>query len=631
MAENDLNQVQLPQEIIDKIEVARNNRQHGFSLDKNSYKGELSKAQWDQIFEALNDIQDVKVQIQDRDDLEELPEEFTSLTTLVIKNCKNFTKLPSSAANLYGMNIQNCPELKNIPEGILNENLASLVLNDIEHITANLSGLTNLEFLNIAGCKYVTNLPGESPLLTHLNLNGCDQFESVPEGLLHQNLETLEMDGCTDTAVNLSTLTGLSWLSLQGCKAASNLPLDAPILNTLNISGCDQITFVPERLLLENLINLKMNGCTHTRANLSGLTRVVELELNGCKEISNLPVAPTQLQTLDIRGCDQLTELPYAPDASIYRKLKKLYFSGAVKVKIQLFEVLKTLTVSGLTYAIEIPANITSLTMHHCEYQTEIPDHEKLVHLDVQGSTNINKVGKLPKVEVVNIEGCKALTELPDGLENLRSLFAANSGLTKPPSSINKVKVNKFLPRWSTKPPYVKFYKEVEVEKDTKFKPKWERLDFSGCKKLSFSFQENKYLAGMWKNSTKNEDGSLKQGVNLDGTLALRQNMLDLSMAGLRMMSEEGRMALGNQMGSDLDLEVPQQGNPPLEQEDFAVSGDSEEAPMHRVAGLMSSQETILDRKTLEDDMGSELDLEVPQKASTKNKVHSNRIGSRSR
>ena len=537
MPQNNLKKATIPDQIKKKLESVKKYNPV-FTIDS-SFKENLTPEQWEAIFEELKKIQpSVRVEINDRDDLHEFPDDFLSLKSLEVNNCKNLTKLPSEAPNLKSINIIGCDQLKTVSEGLLHENVEHLLLRECENLTANLSALTNLFRLDIEGIKGITELPETSPNLQALKIDGCQQITNVPQGLLHENLRALHMRGCPNTTANLSGLTNIAMLYLEGNKAITSLPEVCTQLVYLDISGCENISRIPQELIHSGLKELNMNGCTRTSVSLSALSGVESLGLQDCKSVVNLPSNASKLEKVDVSGCTQFSELP----AEIYQdSLQELCFSGATKVTKPLPEALKKLRVSNLSESIKIPPHLKVLEMYDCKHQTETPELKDLEKLVIKGCVNMKEVGNVVKAQEINIEDCTSLRELPKELGELRKLFAARSGLMHPPSfkptqheETVTVEKKSFKPRFSRSQLFkLQKTEEIEVTSTYLTLPKLQVLDFRDCTNLSFSLQVDKVIGYMWRNTEVNEDGSLKYGADLEGTIALKDHILKMTQNGL--------------------------------------------------------------------------------------------------
>lgn len=227
-----------------------------------------------------------------------------TIETLEISWC---TKLEfpgsHSYAGLRKLKIEGCDSLTSLPLDyfpMLKELVVQECLN-LESLTY--SGETGtvfqcLSLLRLVVCKNFRSLPEHMhmllPSLVFLEISSCPKIESIPEGGLPCNIDTLVISNCRKLMVkhghwHLHGLTSLRLLCITKC----DVVLDS----------------FPEGLLPFSLTSLKLHSLSNLRS-LNGsafqrATSLNSLSLSHCKELRCLPeeVLCTSLRSLIIREC----------------------------------------------------------------------------------------------------------------------------------------------------------------------------------------------------------------------------------------------------------------------------------------------------------------------------------------
>ncbi|KAK1552000.1 hypothetical protein Q3G72_008708 [Acer saccharum] len=192
-------------------------------------------ANFNSIFIAKNRKSLEKLQIRDCPKLLSFPEgglRTPNLTTIVLSNCKNLKALPDhlhKLTTLLRLDIKECPELESIPEGGLPCNLHFIRIRSCEKLTPliewGMLKLQNLDYFEIEG--------------------GCKDLESFPE----QNLLPSSI-----IKLRISKLQKLEFLDYMGIKQLRSL-------ETLMISSCKWLRYLPHHGLSSSLISLYINDC----------------------------------------------------------------------------------------------------------------------------------------------------------------------------------------------------------------------------------------------------------------------------------------------------------------------------------------------------------------------------------
>ena len=158
-----------------------------------------------------------------------------------------------------------------------------------------IGALNKLTFLNLKDCRSLTSLPCEINLksLEIFILSGCSNLKKFSEiGTNMTSFSELYLDGTAveELPSTPERLTGLTVLSLQGCKNLSSFPsVNLPSLKTLNLSDCNLWDGgLPDDLsCLSSLheLDLSKNNFTHLLDSISQLSKLKTLKLNDCSRL----------------------------------------------------------------------------------------------------------------------------------------------------------------------------------------------------------------------------------------------------------------------------------------------------------------------------------------------------------
>ena len=211
--------------------------------------------------------------------------------------------------------------------------------------------LNKLTLLNLKDCKSLTGLPCEINLksLEIFILSGCSSLKKFSEiGTNMTSLLELYLDGIAveELPSSLRRLTGLTVLSLQGCKNLSSFPsVNLPSLKTLNLS--DQIvpkSWLSHRFPLVHAVHAFFKGCFPIREALNLLLprlrfivslnlsdrklwdgglpddlsclsslRTLDLSKNNFTRLPDSILQLSKLKTLNLNDCSRLQSLPDLP------------------------------------------------------------------------------------------------------------------------------------------------------------------------------------------------------------------------------------------------------------------------------------------------------------------------------
>lgn len=350
--------------------------------------------------------------------IEALPDEFFHLPTL--KHLRLRTRmmaLPDSLGSLTKlrhMDLSGCTELQTLPP--------------------TLGNLSHLKYLSLNGCSSLGMLPdsfGNLIRLRHLYMSGCRTLtmSSTTFGKI-RTLESLDLSSCLGMEALPPQVTyqrSLEELNLLDTNI-KELPMAIGNLNNLEILklGCSSLEMLPRSLgNLRSLRELFLYFCSKLKClpeSVGQLSQLTRLTIQ-CARIEHLPVDVMRLNNLRILkaiGCP-LLEVPFGSvekagllDSSIGNcmvRLKHLDLQGTRLKAISFLEgicpKLEGLNVSCCPELVEVGALPTSL-----------------VSLDLHESPalqNLTALSGLTKLQILNINRCKEVEELP-GRETLKSL-----------------------------------------------------------------------------------------------------------------------------------------------------------------------------------------------------------------
>ncbi|RXI00610.1 hypothetical protein DVH24_000844 [Malus domestica] len=198
-----------------------------------------------EISEVMGELQSLHL---DETVIEELPSSISNLTGLCdlsLACCLKLKHLPCSICQLKSLkdfNLAGCSNLEKFPEisEVMGE-LQSLRLDEtaIEELPSSISNLTRLCYLSLEGWLKLKRLPCSICQLKSLQcfiLAGCSNLEKFPE--ISEVMEELNWLCLDETAIeelpsSISNLTGLCYLSLEGCLKLKSLPCSIDQLKSL--------------------------------------------------------------------------------------------------------------------------------------------------------------------------------------------------------------------------------------------------------------------------------------------------------------------------------------------------------------------------------------------------------------
>ncbi|XP_044469734.1 disease resistance protein RUN1-like [Mangifera indica] len=285
--------------------------------------------------------------------------------------------------------------------------------------------------------------------LKHIDLSHSKRLCRIPDLSLMPNLESLNLEDCTNLLESFSSIHNLHELvilKLQGCKSFDNLPISSNCqsLREVNLSNCSNLKKVP--YLPNTIEELYLDGTAIKELlSIGHLFRLEKLGLRTCSRLERLP--------------DSIHEL---------KSLKCLYLSGCSKLDRFLNDLgnltaLEELELEEIAFA-EIPEcitgliNLKTLSFARCKMQklTSI----SLVHLSIfQNMIRLNlvdccievlpnSIGQLLSLKYLHLDqnNLETLPESIKYLSNLRALYLGNCRrlkyLPELPSWLRHIKAN---------------------------------------------------------------------------------------------------------------------------------------------------------------------------------------------
>ncbi|GKV45234.1 hypothetical protein SLEP1_g52343 [Rubroshorea leprosula] len=357
------------------------------------------------------------------------------------------------------MNIGSCPLLVSLTgkeHGLLPFNLKHLTLSSckaLESLTdammmkvdgsSSSNNVLRLESLSIYNCDSLKCLP--TTTVKHLIIDGCANFESLPDGVLLQdngesksNLESLRIEelpslnsvGSGHLPASLKKFTiegckrlesfqerllqhcrGLEFIRIEDCEVLRSLSLDGlSNLRDLQIWGCAVLEFLPEMgLSLPNLRSLSIDDCPRLERIPDGgfPPNFTDLKLVNCQNLNFLPNTMnelTSIQILRITGCPGIKSIP---DGGFPPNLTDLYLDGKYLKQPAVERGLRNLT------------SLQSFSIYNtCAPLLDIVLPSSLTYLRIENAKNLKSIPRgllqnLNSLQSLWIWDCPKLRSLP--------------------------------------------------------------------------------------------------------------------------------------------------------------------------------------------------------------------------
>jgi Leucine-rich repeat (LRR) protein len=231
-------------------------------------------------------------------------------------------------------------------------------------------------------------------------------------------------------------------LDLSGCRQLTSLPdlSSLKALKKLNLNYCEQLTSLPDLSGVKALKELRLERCEQltSLSGLFGLTALKELNLEGCEQLTSLPdlSSLTALQKLNLKDCKHLTSLP---GLSGLKAVEKLNLDGCEQLTslsgLSRLTALEKLDLRGCKQLTSLPdlsglTALQELSLTGCEQLTSLPDLSGLTVLQELSLTGCTQWTSLPglsgltALQKLDLNYCTQLTSLPDlcGLKALQKL-----------------------------------------------------------------------------------------------------------------------------------------------------------------------------------------------------------------
>ncbi|WRX26025.1 Toll/interleukin-1 receptor homology (TIR) domain - like 10 [Theobroma cacao] len=250
--------------------------------------------------------------------------------------------------------------------------------------------------------------------LKFLDLQGSRKLIRTPDFTRIENLESLNLEGCTNLVhvhPSIAFLPKLKLLNFGNCTSLKSLPTKIRMesLETFILSNCSNLRRFPEFAReMECLLELYLDGTgiKELPSSFGHLSSLKVLNLLGCSKLENLPdfTMIENLESLNLEGCISLVDVH--PSISFLPKLKLLNLRNCVSLRSlsinNEMESLETLILSGcknLKKFLEISRKM---------------EHLLELHLDGTSMEELpSSVGNLSSLKVLNLSGCSILENSP--------------------------------------------------------------------------------------------------------------------------------------------------------------------------------------------------------------------------
>ena len=310
-------------------------------------------SKFDKLPKDLGNITSLKYLNLSATAIKELPssvEFLIGLTSLNLRDCKNFVLLPSTVCNLKSLNtiiLSGCSKFDKLPENLGNlECLHDPLFGGIdpvlcfdgtaiELLPSSIGRLAAVKDLNLKDCKNLVCLPSTicNLKLRCLDLTGCSKIANLPENLGNmKSLMKLLLDRTAIKELPSSTIH-LKWLlrvSFKGCQLSSSSLTSMPRSEEIDLSDCNLsaipsgivriLSAIPSSIELAESLSAEFTCGLFLRGNdfvslpesISQFFGLTHLFLDGCKSLrslSNIRI-PSKVYFICVDNCTSLERLP---------------------------------------------------------------------------------------------------------------------------------------------------------------------------------------------------------------------------------------------------------------------------------------------------------------------------------
>ena len=191
------------------------------------------------------------------------PENLSVQGHLKLSNQNELTTLPENL-NVTRLTLDGCSSLQELPRGLHCYEL-SLANTSIRALPDDL----NVEYrLDLSNCGLLEELPAGLKV-SSLVLRGCVSLQALPEGLEVCFLNLTGCTGLTRFPTHGSIQSG--WLIARGCSQLQELPSWLTRLSYLDISGCVNVSTLPESLQLTSTLDIADTSLKSLPPSLKGV------------------------------------------------------------------------------------------------------------------------------------------------------------------------------------------------------------------------------------------------------------------------------------------------------------------------------------------------------------------------
>ncbi|XP_008232251.1 PREDICTED: putative disease resistance protein RGA4 [Prunus mume] len=305
---------------------------------------------------------------------------FPALKRLSISNARNLTEWSESGILVFPclekLLLWNCDKLRSAP--------------------SNFPYLKELEIHSMGSGMPIANISNKLTTLTSLTISKISGLVSLPEGMLKNNKK-------------------LAYLEIKDCQELTRIAPDVvgscAFLESVRISKCPILAYLPDGLLTTSLKNLTVQDCNSLQLIpvTHGLSSLCKLKITRCPELSSLPSGLdycTSLQELTISNCDMLTSALIHSLSS----LRKLSIFGCNRSPDYVpsllgFTCLRELRIEDSPGLTSLPVRLESCSSLEVLIISKLPNVESIPSLD-----------NLTNLHVLRIFSCDGLKSLPNGL-----------------------------------------------------------------------------------------------------------------------------------------------------------------------------------------------------------------------